>query len=233
MRDLDGQALSPFSRRRGRGPRPASAARYRRVIASAMARAGRGGCGAPISGCDPSAAGLHRSRVAAGFPGTLSLRPETVTATVVDIARSLTRPQPCALANAHLIRRTCVHSRPPQWKSVAGSAPGRFPNLASRPWSLRLSDEFRSGACHAGQFETRSSPSDRTRYGNGCAEPDANPHRSRSRSAKGSGPRRCGRPSGYFGAPAAATPEKAGDGRNTGRILGRRSAELGRPMDPA
>jgi hypothetical protein len=27
---------------------------------------------------------------AAGFPGTLSLRPETVTATVVDIARSLT-----------------------------------------------------------------------------------------------------------------------------------------------
>ena len=29
-----------------------------------------------------------------------------------------------------------------------------FPNLAAKPWALRLSDEFKSGACHAGQFET-------------------------------------------------------------------------------
>ena len=26
------------------------------------------------------------------------------------------------------------------------------PNLAAKPWALRLSDEFRSGACHAGRF---------------------------------------------------------------------------------
>src|SRR6266511_972935 len=94
---------------------------------------------------------------AQGFPGTLSLRPETVTATVLDIAVSLTghRFGVLAIANAHLdpghlasletavnaIRRDCG-------LAVA------FPNLAAKPWALRLSDEFKSGACHAGQFET-------------------------------------------------------------------------------
>jgi creatinine amidohydrolase len=29
-----------------------------------------------------------------------------------------------------------------------------FPNLTLKPWAARLSEEFRSGACHAGQFET-------------------------------------------------------------------------------
>ncbi len=29
-----------------------------------------------------------------------------------------------------------------------------FPDVTSKPWALRLSDEFKSGACHAGQYET-------------------------------------------------------------------------------
>jgi len=29
-----------------------------------------------------------------------------------------------------------------------------FPDLTRKPWSSRLGDEFRSGACHAGQFES-------------------------------------------------------------------------------
>ena len=29
-----------------------------------------------------------------------------------------------------------------------------FPNLARRPWSQRLGEEFQTGACHAGRFET-------------------------------------------------------------------------------
>jgi creatinine amidohydrolase len=29
-----------------------------------------------------------------------------------------------------------------------------FPDLTRKPWSLRLGEEFNSGACHAGRFET-------------------------------------------------------------------------------
>jgi creatinine amidohydrolase len=29
-----------------------------------------------------------------------------------------------------------------------------FPDLTRKPWALRLGEEFRSGACHAGRFET-------------------------------------------------------------------------------
>jgi creatinine amidohydrolase len=94
---------------------------------------------------------------AQGFAGTLSLRPETVTATVLDIAGNLTRHGfgVLAIANAHL--------DPAHLASLdaAVSAIRRdiglvvaCPNLAAKPWALRLSDEFRSGACHAGQFET-------------------------------------------------------------------------------
>jgi creatinine amidohydrolase len=29
-----------------------------------------------------------------------------------------------------------------------------FPDITRKPWALRLTDEFKSGACHAGQYET-------------------------------------------------------------------------------
>src|SRR5437773_1927185 len=29
-----------------------------------------------------------------------------------------------------------------------------FPDVTKRPWALRLTEEFRSGACHAGQYES-------------------------------------------------------------------------------
>ena len=28
-----------------------------------------------------------------------------------------------------------------------------FPDVTRKPWALRLTDEFKSGACHAGQYE--------------------------------------------------------------------------------
>lgn len=94
---------------------------------------------------------------ARGFAGTISLRPETVTATLLDIAAGLAGHGfgTLAIANAHL--------DPAHLGSLdaAGAAirrdiglPVACPNLATKPWALRLGDEFRSGACHAGQFET-------------------------------------------------------------------------------
>ena len=94
---------------------------------------------------------------AAGFPGTISLRPETVSELLCDVARSLAQHGfvTLAIANAHL--------DPRHIESIRGAVDriekdGRmrvvFPDVTSKPWALRLSDEFKSGACHAGQYET-------------------------------------------------------------------------------
>jgi creatinine amidohydrolase len=128
------------------------------IIAEAMARAGAGRLAARghrvivLPPLGYTAAGFAR-----GFAGTLSLRPETVTATLVDIASSLERHgfAVLAVANAHL--------DPTHLASLEAAAetirrelrlPVAFPNLTVKPWALRLGPEFRSGACHAGRFET-------------------------------------------------------------------------------
>jgi creatinine amidohydrolase len=128
------------------------------IIARAMARSGaarlaaRGSTAVILPSLAYTAAAFAR-----GFAGTLSLRPETVTATVVDIAGSLAAHGfgMLAIANAHLdpghlasLDAAVAMIRRDLDLAVA------FPNLATKPWALRLGDEFRSGACHAGRFET-------------------------------------------------------------------------------
>jgi creatinine amidohydrolase len=212
------------------------------VIASAMARAGARRLSArqyPVVILPPLV--YTAADFAAGFPGTLSLRPETVTATVVDIARSLTRHKVAvlALANAHL---DPAHLR--SLEAAAGEIrrEGRlrvaFPNLASRPWALRLSDEFRSGACHAGQFETSIVLAERPDAVRERLRTSLTPNPSSLSVAIREGKRTfedAGGPRAYFGAPAAATPE---EGEATVETLGAILeeavlAELGRPMDSA
>ncbi len=93
---------------------------------------------------------------AAGFPGTVSLRPSTVTALVVDVASSLGRHgfPVLAIANAHL--------DPAHVASIEAALAARgdhlprmvFPDVAKKPWAVRLTEEFRSGACHAGRYES-------------------------------------------------------------------------------
>ena len=92
---------------------------------------------------------------AAGFPGTISVRPATFTALLTDVATSLERQGVGALVivNAHLdpdhlasIRRTV--------DAYTGAMPVIHPDLTERRWALRLGDEFRSGACHAGRYES-------------------------------------------------------------------------------
>ena len=157
------------------------------------------------------------------FAGTISLRPETVTATVVDIAHSLAG---CgfgafAIANAHLdpghlasLDAAVTTIRQTNVMAVA------FPNLTLKPWALRLGEEFRSGACHAGQFETSIVMAERpelVRESIRLALP-SNPA-SLSRAIRGGkksfedadGPR------AYFGFPARATTE---EGRATIDVLG-------------
>lgn len=90
---------------------------------------------------------------AAAFPGTISIRPATFSALLTDIAASLERQGVAALVvvNAHL--------DPAHLAAIGAVArpapmPVIHPDLTERRWAARLGDEFRSGACHAGRYET-------------------------------------------------------------------------------
>ncbi len=160
---------------------------------------------------------------AQSFAGTLSLRPETVTATMLDIAGSLARHGfgVLAIANAHLdpAHLGSLDAATSAIRRDVGLAVA-FPNLAARPWALRLSDEFRSGACHAGQFETSIVLAERpeqVRQATMAALP-ANPA-SLSRAIRDGklSFEEAGGAAAYFGYPAQATAE---EGRATIEVLG-------------
>jgi creatinine amidohydrolase len=160
---------------------------------------------------------------AEGFAGTLSLRPETVTTTVLDIAGSLTRQRfgVLAIANAHF--------DPAHLASLEAAVnairrdlglPVAFPNLTAKPWALRLSDEFKSGACHAGQFETSIVLAERPELVREAvmAMLPANPASlSRAILDGKQSFEEAGGTRAYFGFPAQATPE---EGRATIEVLG-------------
>src|SRR5688572_21215645 len=194
------------------------------IIAQAMARSGaarlaaRGSRVVILPPVTYTAAAFARS-----FAGTISLRPETVTATVLDIAGSLARHGfgVLAIANAHLDPEhlASLEAAVSAVRRDVGLA-AAFPNLAAKPWALRLSDEFKSGACHAGQFETSvvlAEHPELVRDATRAALP-ANPA-SLSRGIRDGKQsfEEAGGPRAYFGFPAQATAE---EGRATIELLG-------------
>jgi len=93
---------------------------------------------------------------AADFPGTIDVRPETSIALISDIAASLARGGigTLAIANSHFdpghleaLYAAVVAIREGGLVAVV------FPDVTRRPWGSRLTEEFRSGACHAGRYE--------------------------------------------------------------------------------
>ena len=94
---------------------------------------------------------------AASFPGTCSMDADAATAVLVSIARNLTRQgvRILAVANSHLdpanistIDAAVASAREENLLTIV------FPDISKKPWAMRLTDEFKSGACHAGQYET-------------------------------------------------------------------------------
>jgi creatinine amidohydrolase len=90
------------------------------------------------------------------FPGTISLGEDTATGLLVDIARAVAKMEipVLALANSHLdpthlrsLSRAIAICGKEKIIEIA------FPDITRKPWALRLTDEFKTGACHAGQFE--------------------------------------------------------------------------------
>jgi creatinine amidohydrolase len=194
------------------------------IIGQAMARAGAGRMaarGVTVVLLPPLA--YTAATFAQGFPGTISLRPETVTAILLDIAGSLARHgyEVLAIANAHLdpahlasLEAAAVAIRRDTGLAVA------FPNLTTRPWALRLGEEFRSGACHAGQFESSIVLAERPELVREAAMATlpGNPA-SLSRAIRDGKQsfEEAGGARAYFGHPAQATAE---EGRATVEVLG-------------
>lgn len=92
---------------------------------------------------------------ASSFQGTVSIGAATLQSILRDIAGSLAQHgfTTLAIANAHL---DPVHLSAIDAFASDPSQPLRvvFPNLTRRRVAVRLTEEFQTGACHAGQFET-------------------------------------------------------------------------------
>ncbi|MBI3925865.1 MAG: creatininase family protein [Armatimonadetes bacterium] len=163
---------------------------------------------------------------AAGFAGTLSVSPETLTRVLTDLGRSLAAHgfSLLALANTHLDPQhlACLHD---SVRRLQGSLRVVFPDLTRKPWALRLGDEFRSGACHAGRYEgsvVMARRPELVRDSIRRALP-ANPRSLSAAIRQGlSTFEAAGGERAYFGDPAAAT---AAEGEETARALGAILAE--------
>ena len=199
------------------------------IIAEAMARAGAarltaGGRKVVIL----PALRYTTAGFAGKFAGTVSLRPETVTATLVDIARSLSRHgfEGLAIANAHLDPEHLA-SLEAGVRALRGETgmTVAFPNLTAKPWALRLGEEFKSGACHAGQFETSIVLAERPDLVRNTIRETLPPNPASLSRAIREGKRDfngAGGPRAYFGYPAQATAE---EGRAMVETLGAILAE--------
>jgi creatinine amidohydrolase len=159
----------------------------------------------------------------AAFAGTISIRPETATALVVDIARSLARhgARALAIANAHLepAHLAALAAAAAAIRAEGGLAVA-FPDLTRKPWAPRLGEEFRSGACHAGRFEGSVVLAERPDLVREAVRAALAPNPASLSRAIREGKtsfEAAGGPRAYFGDPAAASAE---EGRRTIAALG-------------
>jgi len=182
------------------------------VIATAMARAGAKRLGArdKVVLILPALA-YTAAAFGAAFHGTLSISGVTVTALVVDLARSLTDQgfRLLALANVHLDPEHLTSLNDAVKLAKANRLlPIIFPDLTRKPWGARLGEEFKSGACHAGQFETSIVLHERADAVRDEVRQSLAPNHQSLSNAIGAGKRtfeEAGGPRAYFGDPAAAT----------------------------
>jgi creatinine amidohydrolase len=93
---------------------------------------------------------------ASAFAGTVDIAPAATAATIEGIARSLARHgvRATVIANAHHdpAHVTAIRAAVAQIESEGSVL--IFPDLTRRRWASRLTDEFQTGACHAGRYET-------------------------------------------------------------------------------
>jgi len=194
-------------------------------IAEAMAREGarilaEGGFAAYVLPALPYAP----APFAADFPGTLSIRPETVARLVEEVADSLAAQGVATfvLANSHFDPGQVSALRVAAERiSERGRIRVVFPDLTRRRLAERLTEEFLSGACHAGRYESSIVLAERPALVDDAARRGLEPLPvsliEAIRAGKSSF-RRAGMDDAYCGDPAAATEA---EGRATIAELGR------------
>jgi len=191
------------------------------IIAEAMARS----CAGALAGSHPVVLlpplWPTHAGFADAFPGTVSVMPGTVTAMIREMAASLAAQDfpVLAIANAHLdpghlasLKAACTD--PPGGIRMA------FVDLRRRAVAERLTEEFRTGACHAGRFEGSVVLAEQPDLMRAHVADDLKPNPSSISDAIRSGARsfaEAGGPRAYFGWPAQATAE---EGHDTVRELG-------------
>ena len=149
-----------------------------------------------------------------GFAGSVSLRAETATALARDILLSLIKQgfMRIAIANAHLepahiatLRAACEAIKAETGVEIA------FPDVTRRRWARMLTEEFQSGACHAGQYESSLVLSARPELAREEIRLTLEPKLISLSQAIRAGARsfiEIGGDQAYFGNPAAATAEE-------------------------
>lgn len=183
------------------------------IIAEAMARAGAdrlAARGVPVAVL-PTVA-FTPVPFAAAFPGTLGVRAPTLVALLEDLADGLASHgfQRLAVASAHLdpAHLAAVYEA---IETIRGDGMRvAFPDLTRKPWALRLGDEFLTGACHAGRFETSivlAERPDLVREARKQLAPNPKSLSEAIRAGRGSFAE-AGGPRAYFGWPADATAEE-------------------------
>lgn len=194
------------------------------IIAESMARAGAvrlAGRGFEVALLP--ALPVAPAPFAAAHAGTLDTPPSATSDLVAAIARNAHRSgvRATVIANAH---HDPAHVRAIRAavRDVETTLPGTviFPDLTRRRWADRLTDEFRSGACHAGRYESSivlaCEPAlvDHDRL----KRLPPNPQSLVDAIGRGQGTfAEAGGPDAYFGWPAEAT---AGEGREIIERLG-------------
>lgn len=194
------------------------------IIARAMARAGA----ERLAECDldvvilPTLA-YTSAPFAQAFAGTVSVNPMAVTSIVLDVARAVGTQGAAvlAVANAHLdpMHVGCL-AHAVKEAEAGPLVPIVFPDLTRKPWALRLTEEFRSGAAHAGRYETSVIMAERPDLVRDDVRQALAPNPASLSDAIREGKHdfeAAGGPDAYFGYPAEATSE---EGRDTVRVLG-------------
>jgi len=202
------------------------------IIVEAMARAGAERlAGQGVTAVVLPTVALTPAPFAAAFPGTVGVRPATLVALLEDVADAL------AAQGFTRLLLVSAHLDPEHLGAVMEAIETirvdgmrvTFPNLARRPWSLRLGEEFQTGACHAGRFETSIVMAERpdlVRDIRTALPPNPHSlsvaiHAGQHTFAEAGGPR------AYFGWPADAT---ADEGRALIETLGDILAEAALPL---
>lgn len=147
---------------------------------------------------------------ASDFAGTISISAAAARVMLLDIAHSLkAQGFACvAFANSHFDPANVAMLREAAADIVAIGLPVAFPDFTRRSLAATLTAEFRSGACHAGQFETSLVLAERPELvdratGEGLAD---NPSSLVDAFARGATTfAEAGGPDAYFGSPRAAT----------------------------